>query len=58
MENWWPDRDSADAYLILDDSLQEQTLARSIEMVKLQYSGAEGGLSASASVIVTLCSHQ
>ena len=36
--------DSADAYLILDDSVQDKRYARSIEMVKLQYSGAEGGL--------------
>ena len=36
--------DSADAYLILDDSVQDKRYSRSIEMVKLQYSGAEGGL--------------
>ena len=36
--------DSAGAYLILDDSVQDKRYARSIEMVKLQYSGAEGGL--------------
>ena len=36
--------DSADAYLILDDSVQDKRYARSIEMVKLQYSGAVGGL--------------
>ena len=36
--------DSADAYLIIDDSVQDKRYARSIEMVKLQYSGAEGGL--------------
>ena len=36
--------DRPDAYLILDDSVQDKRYARSIEMVKLQYSGAEGGL--------------
>ena len=36
--------DSADAYLILDDSVQDKRYSRSIEMVKLQYSGAECGL--------------
>ena len=36
--------DSADAYLIIDDSVQDKRYSRSIEMVKLQYSGAEGGL--------------
>ena len=36
--------DSADAYLILDDSVQDKRDSRSIEMVKRQYSGAEGGL--------------
>ena len=32
--------DSADAYLIIDDSVQDKRDSRSIEMVKLQYSGA------------------
>ena len=36
--------DSADAYLIIDDSVQDKRYSRSIEMVKLQYSGAAGGL--------------
>jgi len=36
--------DSPDAYLIIDDSVQNKRYSRSIEMVKLQYSGAEGGL--------------
>ena len=36
--------DSAEAYLIVDDSVQDKRYSRSIEMVKLQYSGAEGGL--------------
>ena len=36
--------DSADAYLIIDDSVQDKRDSRSIEMVKLQYSGAAGGL--------------
>ena len=36
--------DSSDAYLIIDDSVQNKRYSRSIEMVKRQYSGAEGGL--------------
>ena len=32
------------AYLIIDDSVQDKRYSRSIEMVKKQYSGAEGGL--------------
>ncbi len=36
--------DSADSYLIVDDSVQNKQYSRKIEMVKLQYSGAEGGL--------------
>ena len=36
--------DSADAYLIIDDSVQDKRDSRSIEMVKLQYSGAAAGL--------------
>ena len=36
--------DSPDAYLIIDDSVQDKRYSRSIEMVKLQYSGAAGGL--------------
>ena len=36
--------DGPDAYLIADDSVQDKRYSRSIEMVKLQYSGAEGGL--------------
>ena len=36
--------DSPDACLIIDDSVQDKRYSRSIEMVKLQYSGAEGGL--------------
>ena len=36
--------DSADAYLIIDDSVQDKRYSRSIEMVKLQYSGPAGGL--------------
>ena len=35
--------DSPDAYLIIDDMCKTND-SRSIEMVKLQYSGAEGGL--------------
>ena len=36
--------DSPDAYLVLDDSVQDKRYSHKIEMVKLQYSGAEGGL--------------
>ena len=36
--------DSPDAYLIIDDSVQDKRYSRSIEMVQRQYSGAEGGL--------------
>lgn len=36
--------DSPDAYLIVDDSVQDKRYSRKIELVKLQYSGAEGGL--------------
>jgi len=36
--------DSPDAYLIVDDSVQDKRYSHKIEMVKLQYSGAEGGL--------------
>ena len=43
--------DSPDAYLILDDSVQDKCYSRSIEMVKLQYSGAEGGLAPGIAVV-------
>jgi hypothetical protein len=36
--------DSEEATLILDDSVQNKQYSRSIELVKLQYSGAVGGL--------------
>lgn len=36
--------DSQNAYLIVDDSVQSKQYARKIELVKRQYSGAEGGL--------------
>ena len=36
--------DSSEAWLLLDDSVQDKRYSRSIEMVKLQYSGAVGGL--------------
>lgn len=36
--------DSPDAWLIIDDSVQNKQYSRSIELVKLQYSGAIGGL--------------
>ena len=42
---------SADAYLIIDDSVQNKRYARSIEMVKLQYSGAAGGLARGIAVV-------
>lgn len=34
----------SDAYLLIDDSVQDKRYSRSIELVKRQYSGAEGGL--------------
>jgi hypothetical protein len=37
-------KDSPDAYLIVDDSVQDKRYSHKIAMVKLQYSGAEGGL--------------
>lgn len=36
--------DGPDAYMIIDDSVQNKQYSRSIDMVKLQYSGAVGGL--------------
>ena len=36
--------DSPDAYLIVDDSVQDKRYSQKIEMVKRQYSGAEHGL--------------
>ncbi len=36
--------DSPDSYLIVDDSVQNKQYSQKIELVKLQYSGAEGGL--------------
>ncbi|MYH63721.1 MAG: hypothetical protein F4148_18895 [Caldilineaceae bacterium SB0675_bin_29] len=36
--------DSPNSHLIIDYSVQDRGYARSIEMVKLQYSGTEGGL--------------
>ena len=43
--------DSADAYLIIDDSVQDKRYSRSIEMVKMQYSGAAGGLAPGIAVV-------
>ncbi|MEO0599129.1 MAG: transposase [Chloroflexota bacterium] len=37
-------KDSPDAYLIVDDSVQAKKYARKMELVKRQYSGNEGGL--------------
>ena len=36
--------DSEQAYLIIDDSVQDKRYSNQIELVKQQYSGAEGGL--------------
>jgi len=36
--------DGADSYLVLDDSVQNKQYSKHIELVKLQYSGAEHGL--------------
>jgi Transposase DDE domain len=37
-------KDSQDAYLLVDDSVQNKQYSRQIELVKKQYSGAEHGL--------------
>jgi hypothetical protein len=37
-------QDSPEAYLLIDDSVQNKQYARSMELVKRQYSGAEGGV--------------
>lgn len=37
-------KDELEAYLIIDDSVQNKQYSQSIELVKRQYSGAEGGL--------------
>ncbi len=37
-------RDGPQCYLIFDDSVQDKRYSHKIELVKLQYSGAEGGL--------------
>ncbi|BCM88351.1 hypothetical protein IAD21_00182 [Abditibacteriota bacterium] len=36
--------DGPDSYLIFDDSVQDKRYSNKIELVKRQYSGAEGGL--------------
>ena len=36
--------DGPDSYLIVDDSVQDKRYSKKIELVKLQYSGAAGGL--------------
>ncbi len=36
--------DSEEAYLIVDDSVQDKRYSKQIELVRRQYSGAEGGL--------------
>jgi len=37
-------QDSPEAFLLIDDSVQDKRYSRFIELVKLQYSGAEHGL--------------
>src|ERR1700674_2323127 len=37
-------KDSTEAYLLVDDSVQNKQYSRQIELVKRQYSGAEHGL--------------
>ncbi len=37
-------KDSQDSYLLVDDSVQDKNYSKKIELVKLQYSGAAGGL--------------
>jgi len=43
--------DCDDSFLIIDDSVQIKKFARAIEMVKLQYSGAVGGLEKGIGVV-------
>ncbi|MDD5462345.1 MAG: hypothetical protein PHG00_12045 [Methylococcales bacterium] len=44
-------RNIAEAFLIIDDSVQDKRYSKSIELVKKQYSGAEGGLVRGISVV-------
>ncbi len=37
-------QDSPEAFLLIDDSVQDKRYSRFIELVKMQYSGAEHGL--------------
>ncbi len=44
-------QDSPDAFLLFDDSVQNKQYSRSIELVKRQYSGAEGGIVSGIGVV-------
>jgi SRSO17 transposase len=44
-------RNIFEAFLIIDDSVQDKRYSKSIELVKKQYSGAEGGLVRGISVV-------
>jgi len=49
--------DSPEAVLIVDDSVQDKRYSKSIELVKLQYSGATGGLARGIGVVNLLHSN-
>src|SRR5664279_315799 len=49
--------DSADACLIVDDSVQNKQYSHQIELVKRQYSGAEHGLVRGIGVVNLVYSH-
>jgi hypothetical protein len=51
-------QDSADACLIVDDSVQNEHYSHKIELVKRQYSGAEHGLVRGIGVINLLHSSE
>ncbi len=46
--------DGPESYLIFDDSVQDKRYAHQIALVKLQYSGAEGGLVKGIGVLTLL----
>ena len=48
-------KDSEEAYLIVDDSVQNKQYSRKIELVKKQYSGAAHGLVRGIGVVTDPC---
>lgn len=46
--------DKEEAYLIVDDSAQDKRYSKQIELVRMQYSGAEGGLVDNLKLVVRL----